>query len=72
MDRNNDATDNLNNLAALLDRLKPLESFSFIIAMEYKPEYSDIIVKVTDYREDVIPSNFASHIENPTALKKTI
>ena len=64
LDRNNDATDNLNNLAALLDRLKPLESFSFVIAMEYKPEYSDIIVKVTDYREDVIPSNFTSHLQD--------
>ncbi|KVX01235.1 P-loop NTPase fold protein [Shewanella frigidimarina] len=67
LDRNNGAKDNLNNLAALLDRLRPLESFSFVIPMEYKSEYSDIIVKVTDYREDVIPSNFTRQIQNSLA-----
>jgi len=64
LDRSNDALPKLNNLAALLNELKTLESFSFIIAIENNPKFSEVIRKVVDYREDVIKIDFKSVLSN--------
>jgi len=62
LDRSNNPIPKLNNLAALLNELKPLQSFSFIIAIDNKPELSEIISKVTDYREDLIKIDFKEQL----------
>ncbi|AQQ00009.1 hypothetical protein B0W48_09545 [Pseudoalteromonas aliena] len=51
----------LNDIAALLDRLKDknLSNINFIVAMgNEKPAFEDVISKATDYREDIAKSNF--------------
>ncbi|WP_231616628.1 AAA family ATPase [Pseudoalteromonas sp. SWN29] len=57
----------LNDIAALLDRLKDrdLSHINFIVAMgNEKPLYIEVISKATDYREDIAKSDFTDLLVN--------
>lgn len=64
VDRCNDPKKTTEELAALLDKLKNLNNISFILALGYKENISEVIRKVCSYRDDVLAISFESDINN--------
>lgn len=58
IDRNSNPIEASNSIAPLLNNFKDTEQIHFIFTLGYSHSTSDIIKRITDYREDVPPINF--------------
>ncbi|MEI8668362.1 P-loop NTPase fold protein [Pseudoalteromonas sp. B131b] len=63
MDRNHDVIKVTNSIAPLLDNFKSTNKISFIFALGYSDGATQIISRVTDYREDLPPIDFTEGIK---------
>ncbi|KAA1160198.1 hypothetical protein EU508_10630 [Pseudoalteromonas fuliginea] len=63
MDRNHDVIKVTNSIAPLLDNFKSTNKISFIFALGYSDGATQIISRVTDYREDLPPIDFTEEIK---------
>lgn len=62
MDRNEDARRVINSIAPLLNNFRDEHQISFIFTLGYSSESSDIISRVTDYREDLLPIDIKTQL----------
>ncbi|QUM84592.1 P-loop NTPase fold protein [Moritella sp. 28] len=62
LDRSSHPLKSCNELSALLDKLKELKNISFIIALSYDSNVSEVIRKVCDYREDLITASYQEKV----------
>jgi hypothetical protein len=62
MDRNEDPRRAINSIAPLLNNFRDEHQISFIFTLGYSSESSDIISRVTDYREDLLPIDIKTQL----------
>ena len=62
MDRNPEAINAVNSIAPLLDNLKLTNKISFVFTLGYSEGASQIVSRITEYREDLPPINFQKEI----------
>lgn len=62
MDRNEDPRRAINSIAPLLNNFRDEHQISFIFTLGYSSESSDIISRVTDYREDLFPIDIKTQL----------
>lgn len=57
IDRSSKKQELCEDVAALIDRMKPLSNINFIIAIGYEYGLTELIRRVCDYREDIVIAN---------------
>ncbi len=62
MDRNDEALAATNAIAPLLNNLKDTSQIQFVFTLGYSEGASDILSRVTDYREDLPPIDFKNEL----------